>query len=666
MNIQGTTKQMAVSNLFEFWPSERVYLLTGREGTPAQNTARIQALLDSVDTNDPYASPAVIKIPAGYWTINDTLKIRKGSTIIRGDGPTRTIIQPVVSDKDAIGFDGTGQFYYCSIEHLGIVKNIENKSVSQSCGINLKTAIPTQPKMSRLKIHDVSVTGFYYGIAIEGSVGVLCERVEAYGNNYAFDFNKVDSAILLNCNFGDAVYPGTFVNKFGESDSIGLNYRGATMTGFSLTVIGGESRLCNTAIKASCGTVGIFNHHTEFMADGPIIDVGYQVVSAVIEGTSWNNIQATNKHPAYRIGSGLARAVTLRGGSTSGWSSYPILELNHIDDWIDYTGNPLLVTNRAKALSNVTLNGHRATIRPGANVTVTTNAPYDWTINASAVSDNLLLTTNLWFAPQMVAGMPSAAWQLEDPSGTTREGVAGPTWYKQGGGMYGVPAKIGYGLTNNGSAEKWLEAADCDAVDISGHPFTLGGWFAKSYSENTPANWLRKTNEWKIYYAGQAVNRLKMDYGSATVSASEGPTAGWNFVLFWYDGTNIYAQINNAWTGSAAVATPPTRTANPVTLLKMEQVVLMASEGLGADELFIYQRVLNVTERNWLWNSGAGRPVTGTVAMRIAGETSIDGDLRISGRLGLVPGPAPVNTTTVKGWVEITNMGGLFKIPIYQ
>ncbi|MCS7337356.1 MAG: DUF6067 family protein [Verrucomicrobiae bacterium] len=205
---------------------------------------------------------------------------------------------------------------------------------------------------------------------------------------------------------------------------------------------------------------------------------------------------------------------------------------------------------------------------------------------------------------------PIAFWTLDEQSGPWRDSIMDHHFTAVGTNLVWMPGKFDGCLSNAGSAVSWIETRDRPTLRITG-PFTVGGWFAVGYGGgNDPFSvCLEKTNEFRLYYTGTAVNRYRFRIGQTEVQDQTSIAMGrWYLVLGWYDGTNAYIQVNTNQPRSVAVSLPSTTT-NPVVSLKRGGV----SGGFAADELFFFGRAITPAERKALYEQGLRFMLTNTV-----------------------------------------------------
>jgi hypothetical protein len=197
---------------------------------------------------------------------------------------------------------------------------------------------------------------------------------------------------------------------------------------------------------------------------------------------------------------------------------------------------------------------------------------------------------------------PVAFWMFDEAESPWQDLVGGHDFEAVGTNVVAKPGRLEGCVTNSASATSWLETPDSPGLRSSG-PFTVGGWFAYGAAGgNDPATTcLEKSDEFRLYYTGTAVNRYRFRVGDVEVQdQTSGTISGqWRFVVAWYDGTNAFLQVDNGPVHSVA-ASAPMPTSNPLVALKR------AGEGGGfaMDEVFLYRRVLSASERTMIRTSG--------------------------------------------------------------
>ncbi len=194
---------------------------------------------------------------------------------------------------------------------------------------------------------------------------------------------------------------------------------------------------------------------------------------------------------------------------------------------------------------------------------------------------------------------PIAWWHLEESNAPWRDAVGTNHFSKIGTDIVTVPGVFGNAVSNRASSTSWLSAADTPQLRYSG-PFTVGGWFAFGMQTgNDPATTcLEKQGEFRLYYAGTAINRYRFQVGQTEVQdQTSGTKSGqWRFVVGWFDGSNACIQVDNGAIYSVA-ASPPAPTVNPLVTLKRAGT----TGGFAADEVFFFKRVLSASERTAIY-----------------------------------------------------------------
>lgn len=383
----------------------------GALGNGVDQTAALQLAIDqTTNSPTPFGGRTTVYLPAGYYVISSPLKLRVHGTHLLGDGIERTRIHMTSNTQDAITAEpwvggwnyggGTNGLWYCSLEGFVVYKTKAHVSSGTSAGIRFQTGLASQQRLSRALIRDVKIYGFVWGLFVEHGVGLLCERVEAYGNNYGFWLSKVDSATFINCFAGD----GT---TSAGANALGTNYSAAWTIkpsayagGFACNIIGGEARNVNTIIDMSSGALNVMSLNVELIWNGPVFNLKRGTTSASFTGLRVAGRNSGSQHPIFKLANEVGAVTSIGPGDYLDNSTYPKIELNGATDYVNYSGPPLSVTNTVtRASYNIT----RFTVSAGPNVTIETNHPNSLTISAnggtSGAFTNNESRTAVWLGP---------------------------------------------------------------------------------------------------------------------------------------------------------------------------------------------------------------------------------------------------------------------------
>ncbi|MCW5554146.1 MAG: hypothetical protein KIS67_18565 [Verrucomicrobiae bacterium] len=383
----------------------------GALGNGVDQTAALQLAIDqTTNSPTPFGGKATVYLPAGYYVISSPLKLRVHGTHLLGDGIERTRIHMTSNTRDAITADpwvggwnyggGTNGLWYCTLEGFQVYKNKAPVTSGTSAGIRFQTGLASQQRLSRAVIRDVKIFGFVWGLYVEHGVGLLCERVEAYGNNYGFWLSKVDSATFINCFAGDGT-TSLGANSFGTNYSAAWTIKPSTYAGgFACNIIGGESRNVNTIIDMSSGTLNVMGMNVELVWNGPVFNLKRGTTSASFTGLRVAGRNSGSQHPIFKLANEVGAVTSIGPGDYLDNSTYPKIELNGATDYVNYSGPPLSVTNTATGASyNLT----RFTVSAGPNVTIVTNHPNSLTISVgdglSGAFTNNESRSTVWLGP---------------------------------------------------------------------------------------------------------------------------------------------------------------------------------------------------------------------------------------------------------------------------
>lgn len=340
-----------------------VIVVPSATGNAATDTANLQWALDQTTNNGVsyWGGNVEVFIPAGDYRVNDSLILKMQGTRVRGAGRERTRLWMTVHDKDlfrwqgvpGLSYGGTNAAWFVCIEDITLRKPEAPWTVSRSSGINWTAPHSGQQNLSRGFFKNLSITGFFYGMRFNHSVGVLCENVEVYGNNHGFYCEKADSATFINCFAGDGYRLDTGKNRFGTNYSTGWTYKSSGTSGgtagFSLAILGGEGRGCNTLFDIQSGQFSLQNFNVERMYDGPVIRLGSSLWGARIQNVTFRGRAATNRHPNIRFEGNTGQRTVIDSCTFSDSSTAPHLAFSSAADFVHYRGLAVQATNTATA-----------------------------------------------------------------------------------------------------------------------------------------------------------------------------------------------------------------------------------------------------------------------------------------------------------------------------
>jgi len=177
-------------------------------------------------------------------------------------------------------------------------------------------------------------------------------------------------------------------------------------------------------------------------------------------------------------------------------------------------------------------------------------------------------------------------------------------WYKSDEGVYSKNAA--YFIPAN---TEFLTCPHNATLSLGNIPWTIGGWIYQEAGGGTPQVQLCKFAD-----AGGVEYQIYSQTGTPIISILTGvveayatePLGSWFFYLASYDGAGTLSlQLNNGTAATAATGPPPVGSGN---------LYLGAYNASGAyvhkgamQNWFIFGRLLNATERTFLYNAGAGR-----------------------------------------------------------
>lgn len=383
----------------------------GALGNGVDQTAALQLAIDqTTNSSTPLGGKATVYLPAGNYVISSPLKLRVHGTHLLGDGIERTRIHMTSNTQDAITTEpwvggwnfggGTNGLWYCTLEGFQVHKIKAHVSSGTSAGIRFQTGLASQQRLSRALIRDVKIYGFFWGLYVEHGVGLLCERVEAYGNNYGYWLSKVDSATFINCFAGDGT-TSLGVNAFGTNYSAAWTIKSSAYAGgFACNIIGGEARNVNTIIDMSSGALNVMGMNVELVWNGPVFNLKHGTTSASFSGLRIGGRNSGSQHPVFKLANEVGAVTSIGAGNYLDNSTYPKIELNGATDYVSYSGPPLSVTNTATGASyNLT----RFTVSAGTNVTIVPNHPNSLTISVdgglSGAFTNNESRSTVWLGP---------------------------------------------------------------------------------------------------------------------------------------------------------------------------------------------------------------------------------------------------------------------------
>jgi hypothetical protein len=202
----------------------------------------------------------------------------------------------------------------------------------------------------------------------------------------------------------------------------------------------------------------------------------------------------------------------------------------------------------------------------------------------------------------------AAYWKLDETSGI-RFDSAGTNNLTDNGGVGSVAGKIGNAATSFGTATYLSNSSTVGQV--SG-PLTVALWVntGSDVTGNQVIISRATTSVSVVDYIldifSSSIRYILYTSSGTYVAGATITTNTTYFVVFWYDGTNANISLNNGTvTSTASPGTPKQELGAELTLgIRLDSG--RPFNGNWIDEVGIWNRVLTVTERSQLYNSGSG------------------------------------------------------------
>lgn len=158
----------------------------------------------------------------------------------------------------------------------------------------------------------------------------------------------------------------------------------------------------------------------------------------------------------------------------------------------------------------------------------------------------------------------------------------------------------------------WLNAQDTTSLSISNTAFSIAFW-AKLDSRDYLTVFVAKSNvevlefEYEVYYS-DTDDRIKFytpaaDEPLLAESFGPPPLDDWFYVVAWFDGDNMYLQINNGDIDQQDATGVITDTVQP---FYIGRSYIPPGGFFAVDEVGFWRRTLTDSERSYLYNSGDG------------------------------------------------------------
>lgn len=536
------------------------YVVPRATGSASVDTANIQYALDLATNNGAHSYGGVTEIvlQPGSYVVN-TLYVKTHGTRIRGSGVERTRLvanqasAPVLDFSGVNGFvtwGGTNQLWWFELQDLAIYKTQQQTNQSLSAAVRMRTATPSSQRLSRARFSNIRVTGFWKAFDIEHAVGVLFDRVEAYGNNYAFWLEKVDSATFLNCFGGDAE-DASGNNLFGDQYSAVLVYKpNSYAEGFQCVWVNGEARRAKVLWDVQGGTFTLIGGNAENQRNGPVIQAtnSSYIRSIFISGTRMGRASGVTQ-PLIRLGSGVASRTFIQGLYPLE-DQFPHVEVGGANDLINFGGGVGLIVSNAATARKFTL--PNTGVADGGNFLVTSN---------------LLVQRTLYATNGMVAVGGSAI--VGNGSGLTNISVSG---LSVSGGSEGKVVKIVGGVPawandDTGGGGSYPGVLATNYIWVSIHGDDAAG------QRNNPAYPFKSLSAaYAASYAGDVIVVLP---GTNYMSSAQQVT-GTKPLYIWLQGGTIGRASSGQWC----------RITNSVTIVGHGNIGWLDPGGNYSDELF--------------------------------------------------------------------------------
>ena len=208
-------------------------------------------------------------------------------------------------------------------------------------------------------------------------------------------------------------------------------------------------------------------------------------------------------------------------------------------------------------------------------------------------------------------------WSLDEESGERVDSHGSNNLTDVNTVLYGAGKRNNAGDFEVGTSE-YLEIADNADLSFGDEDVTFAGW-VKLESKGATRCWLGKrvdgggALDYNLFFHN-AGDDFRFGAAGAAVEANNlgSPSlATWYFIVCWHDaaGNTINIQVNNGTADSAATGGTPINDGAGYFAIGAEGRNGDYWDGL-IDEVAVWNRVLTSGEKDWLYDSGAGRTYT--------------------------------------------------------
>lgn len=216
----------------------------------------------------------------------------------------------------------------------------------------------------------------------------------------------------------------------------------------------------------------------------------------------------------------------------------------------------------------------------------------------------------------------SGYYKLEEASSTRFDITANDNDLSDVGSVARTVGHIASGANFNRTGSQRLDAATSGVYAFGDEDFAIACWVRmdqNTVNQGIVNKWTVTGNQrsWSLFYLGGGTNVFRFVASNDGIAASVvdattfgTPTLGdWNFIVCWHDSVanNIHIQINN---GTIETTSHTTGIFDTQAIFNLGLIVVggPTNEYLdgGIDELGIWRRLLNNTERTQLYNGGIG------------------------------------------------------------
>ncbi len=202
-----------------------------------------------------------------------------------------------------------------------------------------------------------------------------------------------------------------------------------------------------------------------------------------------------------------------------------------------------------------------------------------------------------------------AWWKLEEASGQRNDSHGNALHLTDNGGVGSAAGRVGNGaLIDWTPNSEYLSRSTESALEATGGAWTIHTWV--KLADASQEQWIvikgtisgGASEEYRLINWGGSGMRFL--YGTYDVFGSALSNDTLALVIAWYDpGTDkVYVQVNNGTPAEATGGTLPSATAGAFWISGFK-----GPDPGVVDELGMWARVLTATDREWLWNGGAGR-----------------------------------------------------------